>query len=109
MARRIPDPFSNEYHPFAPDGTWEAEWPPEVWIVKHRAQALGWRPRLRVGQWEVLTERARLAYLAAYGHEPPRRGRRGHAMRIVFEHTRIDVVDAVLAEAHVVGWRVEDA
>lgn len=78
--------------PFAPDGTWRAEWPPEVWLVKWRLQVLGYR-KPSVGVLMEITERSRTRYVERYGHEPPRRGRRRDRYTIVFEHDRVAVID----------------
>jgi hypothetical protein len=78
--------------PFAPDGTWQAEWPPEVWLVKWRLQAIGIRPK-RKAVLDAITEAARQLYVKRYGYEPVRRDRRRDHYTIVFEHDRVEVID----------------
>jgi hypothetical protein len=80
------------YDPIAPDGTWRAEWPPEVWYISWRLRILGY-PMLRLAHREAVTDAARALYVQRYGHEPPRRGRRRQAYTPVFEHARVDVID----------------
>ena len=84
-----------DYDPFNPDGTWAAEWPPEVWLVQWRLKVLGYKPK-RVAIIEAITEAARRLYVERYGHEPPRRGRRRSQYTIVFEHSRVEVLDEAI-------------
>jgi hypothetical protein len=78
--------------PFHPDGTWSAEWPPEIWLVKWRLKVLGYTPK-RAAIIAAITEAARALYVERYGHEPPRRGRRRSPYTIVCEHDRVEVID----------------
>ena len=90
----------DEYSPFAPDGTWRAPWPPEIWLVKWRLQALGYRMPVSKTTLTTITDMARLAYVERYGYEPPRRGRRNRAYTCVFEHDRVSVIDEAAAGLH---------
>lgn len=40
-----------------------------------------------------MTTQSQRLYVAAYGHEPPRRGRRRAPATVVFEHARVWVID----------------
>lgn len=84
----------DNYWPWAPDGcTWVGEWPPEVWLVKWRLHGLGYRRVSRV-DLDWVTEQSCKNYVTRYGYEPPRRGQRRDHYVPVFEHARIEVIDA---------------
>lgn len=84
----------DSYDPIAPDGTWRAEWPPEIWLVAWRLRILGYgKPQTAVRA--QVTDAARALYVERFGHEPPRRGRRNRAYTVVFEHDRVGVIDDV--------------
>jgi hypothetical protein len=96
-ARTRQAPPDAAYNPIAPDGTWQAEWPPEVWLVKHRLHVLGYRCYIKKGTREDIEALARHFYVERYGHEPPRRGSRRSVYTIVFEHDRVQVIDDAAA------------
>ena len=85
----------DSYDPIAPDGTWQAAWPPEVWLVKWRLHVLGYR-QVNATTVRDITKVARALYVAQYGQEPPRRRR--EAYTAVFEHDRVGVIDQAAAE-----------
>jgi hypothetical protein len=81
------------WYPWSPDGTrWQGDWPPEVWLVPWRLFGLGYR-RVKTVERDAVTAQSCRLYLATYGHEPPRRGRRKALPTIVFEHARVEVID----------------
>jgi hypothetical protein len=89
----------DEWDPFNPDGTWGAAWPPEVWRVRDRIRALGYKPHLQPLRCCLAIQAvAQCAYVAAYGHEPPRRGKRTRGYYPVFEHSRVEVLDRAIAQ-----------
>ena len=78
--------------PFAPDGTWDAEWPPEVWMTRWRLRYLGYR-KISSARCASMTRQAHRLYVTRYGHEPPRRVLHRDTPTVVFEHARVEVVD----------------
>lgn len=101
-SRRTNERFAEQftYEPIAPDGTWQAPWPPEVWLVKWRLQVLGYRRGIGARERGIVEEAARGLYVQRYGHEPPRRGRRRNPGTIVFEHARVHVIDEAAAQLY---------